>query len=194
MITALTQVSKCSRQFVKITLGDSTKRPTNREDSSVGIILDIMDVPDLPPKFDRDSYEFQVFENELFGPRTQIGLVKAVDQDKDSSALRKLDYNIEQNDFIGIDQVTGKLYAKMSFDAEDTPFGEYISLRIEAKERQDGQYPDQPLLQGQSYSVNLFFFRSRQLFSSRLGYGHHFHSRSERQSTAYNNWQWRVLN
>ena len=107
-----------------------------------------MDVPDLPPKFDRDSYEFQVEENGLFGPRTKIGVVKAVDQDKDSSALRKLDYSIEENDFIGIDQVTGKLFAKMSFDAEDTPFGEYISLRVEAKERQDGLYPEQPLLQG----------------------------------------------
>ena len=99
--------------------------------------------------------------------------------------MRKLDYSIEQNDFIGIDQVTGKLYAKMSFDAEDTSFGEYVTLEIKAIERKDGLHPSQPLLQGQ-YRLLMEF----ELLLFRLCCGDHIHSRSKRQSTAYNASRW----
>ena len=58
-----------------------TIRPLNAETSSVGLTIQIEDVPDLPPKFDSSNYEFKIYENQPYRPimSNPFGKVNAVE-------------------------------------------------------------------------------------------------------------------
>ena len=104
-------------------------------------------MPDLPPKFDSKNYKFEILENQPFLPlmSNPFGRVNAIDQDV--LAVRQLTYSlIEPNDFIGIIGVTGELYAKVVFDAENDSMGNVLSFDVQVTENHGDKWLGQPLL------------------------------------------------
>ncbi|XP_026544521.1 protocadherin beta-16-like [Notechis scutatus] len=87
------------------------------------ITIDISDVNDNPPEFERSFYDFHLRENNI--PGLLIGLIHAIDLDAEQNA--KVTYSLlfgkireePASSYISINSETGNLYAIRSVDYED---------------------------------------------------------------------------
>uniref|UniRef100_A0A8C4SHD6 Protocadherin gamma-C5-like n=1 Tax=Erpetoichthys calabaricus TaxID=27687 RepID=A0A8C4SHD6_ERPCA len=107
--------------------------------SSLAIILEITDVNDNPPKFERQHYTAYITENNSPG----ISFFSLQAQDGDSGSNSKISYfiekspvqNISLSSYVSINSEEGTLYAVRSFDYEQV---KRFQLCVIAK---DGGYP-----------------------------------------------------
>ena len=87
----------------------------NRLETLQSLIIHINNINDNKPKFEKESYAFQLFENVPI--RTLIGQVKAIDLDLNSLIHYELS-SMDNYDMFDINFLTGELYTKALLDYE----------------------------------------------------------------------------
>ncbi|CAD5121396.1 DgyrCDS9917 [Dimorphilus gyrociliatus] len=121
-VTANYKFDREDRDFYKITVlaWDNGSPPRN---SSVDLIVEILDVDDNAPVFEKSLYIFEVDEEQKGDIGEEIGEVKA--SDKDSPAFSEFQYEIQKdqannpNFLFFINQYNGKIYSNRRLDRED---------------------------------------------------------------------------
>ena len=92
---------------------------TPTKSSSAEFIVNILDINDNPPIFQRSAFQFNVTEN--LPKRTFVGSLKATDKDKSSTENSRIFYSIlpgpSADNFI-ISNLTGDLYTSEELDRE----------------------------------------------------------------------------
>ncbi len=98
--------------------------------ASATVVLNILDVNDEAPVFDRKHYDFATFENQA--PKTEIGTVSA--KDADSPPYDAFHYRIEGNgpakDLFTVDEDTGKITTTNVLDREYLSNYSFLVLAI----------------------------------------------------------------
>uniref|UniRef100_A0A8C4SHR3 Cadherin domain-containing protein n=1 Tax=Erpetoichthys calabaricus TaxID=27687 RepID=A0A8C4SHR3_ERPCA len=124
---------KVSQYNISITAKDEGDPPLSATQT---ITLQISDVNDNPPKFDKESYATQIMENNA--PGSSFFSVKA--KDVDSGLNSRISYfiaetrinNISASSFVSINIDEGVLYAVRSFDYEQLS---HFQVTVTAKDR-----------------------------------------------------------
>ncbi|CAF0725228.1 unnamed protein product [Brachionus calyciflorus] len=94
----------------------------NSENTSV--LIKLNDLNDNQPRFEKNVYNFQIYENYL--SEKVYAKIRAHDMDKMGSNFSKISYSlIDKNDFFKIDSKTGDLYQVKEFDFEKIEFFEF---------------------------------------------------------------------
>lgn len=83
------------------------------------LIISINDLNDHLPRFEKDSYQFNLMENSSIG--TFIGQVKAFDRDTNATIFYQFNVNDDNDDettMFELDRFTGQLFSKATVDFE----------------------------------------------------------------------------
>ena len=126
----------CERFEFKLSATDNPTQVVSSPDSKSNtafaqMYINLLDLNDNPPRFQKEKYLFKLSENILF--KKYFGKVKAIDSDKPNTTYSNVNYalfiNTKEDDQINgtftIDSLTGELIQLKQLDYEVKPFYEF---------------------------------------------------------------------
>ena len=118
----------CERYEFALNFIDNPNSDKNSNKISTKLFIELTDINDNEPIFEKSFYKFDLHENSL--SKNSFGQVKAFDNDKPNTTHSLVRYSIYNNDedinsLFKINETTGELYQIKELDYESTHFYEF---------------------------------------------------------------------